>query len=409
VTARLDAQGVCLRVPGCQESLWLEDDRYPHLVTPTVLVVSQPGEAGVAHVVADQVAWAVTAGWDCVVACDPNSRLAELTRRRGARVVPWTAARSPTSGFLRNFLALRRIVTQSRPDVVHLHSSKAGLVGRLVLRGRCPTLFQPHAWSFQAATGVQKLLAVKWERYAERWTEAVVCVSRAEMQQGASAGLTCAMVLLPNAVDSRRFRPADVEAPGQENLRASLGLAGRPLAVCLGRICRQKGQDLLLEAWSRVTSALPEAELVLVGDGCDRGVLSAAAPAGVTFVGAVDNPVPWLQIADVVAVPSRWEGQALVVLEAMACATAVVASDIAPNIETLPPSAGAIVSANDPELFALALRDRLTQQGRARARGEGLAGRRHVISHHDPAEVGHRLLSLYAETVATTSSDCGAV
>jgi len=144
--------------------------------------------------------------------------------------------------------------------------------------------------------------------------------------------------------------------------------------------------------------------LVLVGDGPDREALAADAPVSVKFVGWVENPVPWLQAADVVIVPSRWEGEPLVVLEAMACGTAVVASDIPPNVETLAPDAGAVVPAGNAELFGQALADRLGDPGRPRAVAEGEMGRHHVIAHHDPADAAEQLVRLYAEMLALRGS-----
>jgi glycosyltransferase involved in cell wall biosynthesis len=365
-------------------------------VPGTVLMVSQPGDAGVAHVVADQVGWAAAAGWKCVVACDPESRLAYLTRNKGGQVAVWCAKRSPARGLMAEVAALRQIVDQSDPDLVHLHSSKAGLIGRLTVRGRRATLFQPHAWSFQAASSLQGALAVQWERYAKRWTDTTVCVSRAEQNHGASAGLTGGTLVLPNAVDTRRFHPLEKDSRAWIALRCSLGIPpDRPLALCLGRICAQKGQDMLLAAWTRVIDLLPDATLVLVGDGPDRDLLAARAPASVKFVGSVEDPVPWLQAADLVVVPSRWEGQALVVLEAMACGTAVVASNIEPNIEVLPPTAGKVVSVSDPKPFALAIADRLGALGRLLGAAEGEAGRECVISHHNPSYVAEQLVELY--------------
>lgn len=357
-------------------------------------MVSQPGEAGVAHVVADHVDWASAAGWQCTVACDPESRLAQLVLQRGGRLAPWHASRNPGPGLPAELRSLQQIIARTKPDLVHLHSSKAGLVGRLALRGRYPTVFQPHAWSFQAATGVQRALAARWERYAGAWTDATVCVSRAEEEQGAALGLEGPMVVLFNAVDSQQFRPLP-DLAAKQALRSALGVPDRPLVVCLGRVCRQKGQDLLLAAWSRVVEAQPDAHLLVVGGGPDRDALMASSPAGVDFVGPVDNPAQWLQVADVVVVPSRWEGQALVVLEAMACGAAVVASDIEPNVETLPSAAGAVVSPEDPDLLAKALTERLGP-GRARAEAEGEAGRRHVITHHHPAQAAGDLVSLYS-------------
>ena len=361
-----------------------------------MLAVCQPGDAGVAHVVANQVGWAVAAGWSCVVACDPETRVADLTQRLGGRVAPWTARRSPASGLVGEVATLRQIVAQTDPDLVHLHSSKAGLVGRLAIRGRRPTLFQPHAWSFQATSGVQRPLATAWERRAQRWTDTTVCVSVAERERGRRAGLAGPTVVLPNSVDPQRFCPP-LDGYSRRLVRSSLGVhPDRPLAVCLGRVCPQKGQDRLLTAWGLVSHLLPDTALVLVGDGEDREALLAHAPAQVTSVGWVDDPVPWLQAADVVVVPSRWEGQALVVLEAMACGTAVVASDIPPNAEVLPPGAGQLVDADDPFRLAHALADRLRPTGDPRAPAEGRVGRAYVVRHHHPDRVAEQLLRLYA-------------
>ena len=71
---------------------------------------------------------------------------------------------------------LRRLISQVDPDVVHLHSAKAGLAGRLAVRGTRPTLFQPHGWSWLAARGATARGALAWERLAARWTD-VSCAS----------------------------------------------------------------------------------------------------------------------------------------------------------------------------------------------------------------------------------------
>lgn len=377
----------------------------------TVLMASQPGEAGVAHVVADQVSWVTEAGWAAVVACDPDSVLAELVQQRGGAVAPWRATRSPGPSVISEARAFRRIFGSTGPDLVHLHSSKAGLVGRLVVRGRRPTLFQPHAWSFDAVDGASALPPKLWERLATRWTDTTVCVSRAEQEQGRQLGIPAdSVVVLPNVVDLDRFRPAERSA-ARALLAAELGeeIDG-PLAVCVGRLCRQKGQDLLLAAWPSVVDAVPGARLALVGDGPDREQLASSAPGSVLFAGDRRDPVPWLQAADVVVVPSRWEGQALVLLEAMACGVPVVASDIAANTETLPITAGATVPAADSAALTAALVERLEPGQPERRSAEGRSGRDHVVAHHDPAAAARALVQVYQRLVrpgADASSGAG--
>ncbi|WP_159057035.1 glycosyltransferase, partial [Streptomyces scabiei] len=231
----------------------------------------------------------------------------------------------------------RRILDDVRPGLVHLHSAKAGLAGRLAVRGRVPTVFQPHAWSFEAVDGAMAALARGWERAGARWASRVVCVSEAERVTGDRAGVRARWTVIPNGVDAGRFSPAaaDIVRAGIPLLTGVAPAA--PLVVCVGRLCRQKGQDVLLAAWEAVLRRVPTARLVLVGDGPEAERLRALAPEGVLFAGDVADAAPWYRAADLVVLPSRWEGMALAPLEAMACGRPVVLTDVDGARESLPP------------------------------------------------------------------------
>jgi glycosyltransferase involved in cell wall biosynthesis len=137
-------------------------------------------------------------------------------------------------------------------------------------------------------------------------------------------------------VDVRRFSPVDDER--RTALRAALGVApGDLLVVTARRLVPRTGVDVLLRAWP----AAPGRHLVVVGDGPDRPALErlAAGLPGVRFTGRVDDEelVDLYRAADVAVVPSlALEGFGLVVLEALACGTPVLASDLGGLGEVLP-------------------------------------------------------------------------
>ncbi|NEB12191.1 glycosyltransferase family 4 protein, partial [Streptomyces coelicoflavus] len=267
---------------------------------PRVLHLTQPVDGGVARVVTDLTRAQLAAGMRVAVAC-PDGNLADRLRSLGADVRNWPATRSPGPALVPEVRRLVRVLEDVRPDLVHAHSAKAGLAGRLAVRGRIPTVFQPHAWSFEAVGGAAGLLALGWERWAARWAARTVCVSEAERLRGVRAGLRGPWSVVPNGIDLTRF---DTDAPGETpapedpdnpggpadpsgvRLRHGIG-PDAPLAVCVGRLCRQKGQDLLLSAWEAVRVRVPGARLMLVGDGPDRARLAARAPASVVFAGTV--------------------------------------------------------------------------------------------------------------------------
>ncbi len=355
-----------------------------------VVHVTQPVSAGVAKVVLDLAVAQREAGWAVHVVCPPEGWLPDQVRAAGVEVRPWRANRSPGPGSLPETVRLRALLRDLRPDLVHLHSSKAGLAGRLALRGRTPTIFQPHLWSFQVVGGVLGRLSAAWEALATRWTHQLVCVSDDELAAGVAAGVRTPAEVVCNGVDTARLRPLSRDAA-----RRRLGLDDRPTAVCVGRLVPQKGQDLLLAAWPAVLAQVPDARLVLVGDGPMRTVWSNGHES-VLWWGHSDDVADFYAAADVVVLPSRAEGMALVPLEAMACGRSVVAFDVA-GVRQSVGTAGAVVAIGDVSALGQALATRLADP--ALADQEGLTGRRRAETLFDRGRMNDQITTLVEKLV----------
>jgi teichuronic acid biosynthesis glycosyltransferase TuaC len=163
------------------------------------------------------------------------------------------------------------------------------------------------------------------------------------------------IVVLRNGVDLDLFRPMP-----QKAARERLGLADYPLMLSVGNLVPEKGHAVAIEALAE----LPEMRLAIVGDGPDRPALeSRAEQLGVSDRLSIlpvrpQAELKWLySAADVLVLPSIREGWPNVLLEAMACGTPVVASDVGgvPEIVT-DAAAGAIVGERTGRAFAVAIR-----------------------------------------------------
>ncbi|NBE95425.1 glycosyltransferase family 4 protein [Nonomuraea sp. KC401] len=337
-------------------------------VRPRVLHVTQPVDGGVGAYVAMAAADQARRGWRVAVACPPAGQLAGDLAGSGVPCLAWEATRAPGPADVGQAARLARIVGEFGPDVVHLHSSKAGLAGRATLRGRVPTVFQPHGWSWLAARGVLAAACLGWERLAARWADLVVCVGEGEAALARRHGVPAELVVVRNGVDLRRFRPA---SPADRTAaRAGHGIPeGTPLAVCVGRVTRQKGQDLLLSAWERVAARDGAARLVVVGDGPLLPELRARAVPRVHFTGDVSDARPWYVAADVVVLPSRWEGLPLTALEALATGRCLIACGVPGISELVSGAVGALVPPGDAAALAEALLLRLGSPSLAAAEG----------------------------------------
>jgi glycosyltransferase involved in cell wall biosynthesis len=344
---------------------------------PRVLHVAQPVVDGVAVVVADLAEYLAGHSMQVAVACPAHGYLPDRLRSSGIEHLDWEAGREPGRSTVGETRALARLIAGYKPDVVHLHSSKAGLAGRLAMRGRRPTVFSPHAWSFYHLSGAMRTVALTWERVGARWTDVVLCGSVEEAQVGEELGIHGRYEVIPNI--------SGIADPGlsRTDARRLLNLPipdDAPLAVCLGRFTRQKGQDVMVQAWPQIRRAVPQAHLALVGQGVDEQMLREMAPPDVIF-GALprrDSVAEWMLAADVLVFPSRWETLSLAVLEALQLNRVVVVSDCGGMREALEGGAGTMVPADDVASLAEAvtayLRDR--EHADAEGRRAGAAYRR---------------------------------
>jgi phosphatidylinositol alpha-1,6-mannosyltransferase len=181
-------------------------------------------------------------------------------------------------------------------------------------------------------------------------------------------------------VDETVFRTG----AGGGEVRARLGLRDRPVAVCVSRLVRRKGQDTLIRGWPRVLRAVPDAALLLVGGGPYRSSLEKlAAEAGVADAVRFTGSVPWEELpahydaGDVFAMPCRTrrrgldvEGLGIVYLEASSTGLPVIAGDSggAPDA-VLAGETGLVVNGRSVDGVADAVISMLSDPERARAFG----------------------------------------
>jgi glycosyltransferase involved in cell wall biosynthesis len=367
--------------------------------------VTEPVDGGVARCVVEYVRDQVRRGWTVSVVSPPDPRFVGELQAVGAshvalpvpaRLADDRPGRPRPSELLRGGRAIARFVAGERPDVVHLHSSWAGLAGRLTLRGGPPTLFQPHGWSFDAVAPRLRPPARLWERFAARWTTGIVCVSEGERRRGADAGISARWHVVQNGIDVAASKPAG--SAERDAARTALGVSQQDrIALCVGRLSAVKGQDVLLDAWATVVRAVPRALLLLAGDGPDRAELEARALERVRFLGRPADLPAVYAAADLVVIPSRSEGMSITMLEAMARGRSVVSTEVGGAREAIGTEAGAVVPMQDPSALADALAARLADV--ALAEREGSAARRRVEESFDIRRATDALADVYRSRV----------
>ncbi|MDT8375494.1 MAG: glycosyltransferase [Mariprofundaceae bacterium] len=241
-------------------------------------------------------------------------------------------------------------------DLVHTHTSKAGVLGRLAVGKRARVVHTPHGHIFHGYFGMLKTwLFAAVERRMARRSDALIALTKAEMDDHLKLGIGTAgqWHVIPSGVD--------VEAVSQRvnGIRAAADHHRSWDAVSVGRLVPVKGMDRLVRAWAQLCRQKPDARLAVIGDGGERQLLeSLAAELGVEknihFAGWCD-PLPYLADARSFVLLSRNEGMGRAVIEAFAASLPCVVSNVCGLSELVDAEVGRVVDAESAVEVAHAL------------------------------------------------------
>ena len=359
------------------------------------LLVSTDLGGGPAHV-RDLIAGLAGPEFRFTVAGPAAGALLPALTAAGADFEPVAADRlSP--GALRDTIRLAR---ERRIQIIHSHGKGAGLYGRIAARLTGAASIHTFHGIHPAGYGGVYL---RLERALARWSFAVVHVSESQAAEARALGLAPAgrTRVIVNGIDAAFVRAAAARAPIS---RATLTL--RPDALVLATVARfdpVKRLEVLVRALPLLVARVPEAQLLIVGDGPEREALRALArrlaPGDrVVFAGAIPDAARVLPVVDLYVTASRREGLPLAVLEAMACGLPVLATEAPGHVDAVEPEVtGRLVPVDDaPGLAAAAAL--LLRDPALRAR-MGRAGRERVEQRFSRARVVGEIADLYREAV----------
>lgn len=236
---------------------------------------------------------------------------------------------SPTNE-LRAIQSLRKLYKKYHPDIIHLHSSKAGLLGRLVFP-KSKIVYTVHGFdsirvAFRQFLPLEKLFQYK--------TASIIGVSKYDYANMQSEGIIKNIGYIYNGVS----KPNELETDPFQSLREEFH---KGLVLCIARLNPQKNHQLFIET----ARLMPETAFVWIGNISEPDF---DIPENCRFIGNIPNAASYCYYADVFFLPSNYEGLPMVILESLACGTPVVASNVGGISEILNGQNGYTIE-NKPE------------------------------------------------------------
>lgn len=262
--------------------------------------------------------------------------------------------------------AIASLYERVRPDILHSHGYRTDVIDALYLRRRMPIVTTVHGFT----GGDLRNRVYQWVQCrAYRRFDAVVAVSRPLVRQLEGRIDSRCLHHLPNA------HSRDEEVLSRASARATLGLSSDDFVVgWIGRLSPEKGPDVLVEALR--TSEMPgNVHTVFLGDGplsmtLQKRAAHSSPAQRISWMGCVPNAGRLLRAFDVIVLSSRTEGTPMVLLEAMAAGTPIIATRVGGVPDLLPGQTALLISPESPSELRDAIREVHADPAGAMSRAE---------------------------------------
>jgi len=299
----------------------------PCLTPPRLLfVITQGIRGGAQNHVRDVARCLHSLGYDVQVAVGVEGPLIDELESSGISVhhiPPLVREISPVKDF-KAYLELTGLVKRIQPDLITTHSSKAGILGRLVCRRQnIPNVFTAHGWAFtEGISELKRWVYTFVERSAAKWTDRIICVSEYDRKLALDYSVAAEAKLIAVHNGIPLLEDVDLARPDKGDVVN---------IIMVARFSEQKDHGLLLEAVPNINSR-QRFRVQLVGDGEKFDEMMTRAQQmgleNVEFLGNRSDVASLLSQAHIFVLTSNWEGFPLTILEAMQAGLPVVASDV---------------------------------------------------------------------------------
>jgi len=263
----------------------------------------------------------------------------EEAQRKGVRIITnrFLLRRENLFYDLLALFSLYRLLAKERPTIVHTHTSKAGLLGRLAAKGAgVPIIVHtPHGHVFFGYFGAFKTkIFIFMERLASRITDKIVALTHGEKEDYLFFKIADKekFVVINSGIELERFK--ELPIPLKQNFKKELGIPENALIVgTVGRLVPVKGPKFLIDAAQEIIPKYPNVFFVFTGDGYLRRDLEKKASdlrikENVVFFGWRNDAAKIISVTDIFVLPSLNEGMGRVLAEAMALGKPIVASNV---------------------------------------------------------------------------------
>lgn len=336
---------------------------------------------------------------------EPVSDLDAYQKRTGVPVTEYPYLRRnimPLYDMLACLYLIRRL-QRIKPDIVHTHTSKAGILGRIAAAvTRVPIIIHaPHGHVFYGYFGRFVSGCFIWlEKRMARFTDRIITLTELGKQDHIAYGVGSPEQFLPIpcGVDLSRFTDgADAGAARRRELNIA---PGTPMLLWVGRLVPIKGCDVFLKACAHVAAQRPDVRFFIVGDGyLAESLKRLASELGLDdclqFMGQRSDISVWMWAADLFVLSSINEGLGRVLVEAMSTHKPVVATAVGGVGEIIQDGVnGLLVPPSDPEKLAEAMLYMLAHPDEARRMGDEGSKR---AGYFDTQHMVDRTVALYNE------------